>query len=199
MTKTSNIKELIVIAGANGSGKTTFAINYTAQNKLTFKNADIIAKEINPSNNTGGELAAGKIFFRKVDELIKSGQSFAIESTLSGLYLKKLLNYAKNQGYNIKLIYIFLDNPSVCIERIKERVLKGGHHIPDKDVIRRYFRSKNNFWNIYRNIVDKWYLIYNSDLHFIEFAFGQNEDYVVNDDEFFMEFIKDIQGVNHES
>jgi hypothetical protein len=66
-------------------------------------------------------------------------------------------------------------------------------------VIRRYFRSKNNFWNIYRNIVDKWYLIYNSDLHFIEFAFGQNEDYVVNDDEFFMEFIKDIQGVNHES
>jgi predicted ABC-type ATPase len=94
--------------------------------------------------------------------------------------------------------YIFLDNPTVCIERIKERVLKGGHDIPDKDVIRRYFRSKNNFWNIYKQLVDEWFLIYNSDLQFMAFAIGQKDEYIVNDEELFQTFKKDIE-VSYES
>lgn len=89
---------------------------------LIFVNADIIAKEINPENTTGGKLAAGRVFFKEVNKHINEGKSFAIESTLSGLYFKKLINLAKNKGYIVKLIYIFLDNPEVCIERIKERV-----------------------------------------------------------------------------
>jgi len=194
------MKELFIIAGANGSGKTTFAINFTRLNNLIFVNADIIAKEINPSNRTGGELTAGRIFFKQVDKNMKLGQSFAIESTLSGLYFKKLLKLAKKEGYILKLIYIFLDNPDVCIERIKERVLKGGHYIPENDVIRRYFRSKNNFWNIYKQLVDEWFLIYNSDLQFKEFAIGQKDEYIVNDEELFQAFKKDIDiEVSHES
>jgi predicted ABC-type ATPase len=133
-----------------------------------------------------------------VNSNFNDGKSFAIESTLSGLYFKKLIKLAKSHNYIVKLVYIYLDNPSVCIERIKERVLKGGHNVPDKDVIRRYFRSKNNFWNIYKNLVDKWFLIYNSDLYFMELAIGQKENFIVNNEDYFQKFIKDIK-VSHES
>jgi len=186
-------KKLFIVAGANGSGKTTFAKLLTEQYNLTFVNADEIAKEIDPNNTTGGELAAGRVFFERVDELIRTEQSFALESTLSGLYLRKLIKRVKEQGYSVDLIYIFLENPKVCIGRIKERVLKGGHHVPEHDVIRRYFRSKNNFWNIYRLLVDKWFLIYNSDLHFDEFCIGKGMEYSINNDDLFSEFMVDIE------
>ncbi len=130
--------------------------------------------------------------------MLESQQSFAIESTLSGLYLKKLIDHANKDGYTVNVIYLFLENPNVCIERIKERVLKGGHFVPDDDVIRRYFRSKNNFWNIYKNMVDSWFLISNSDLRFTEFCIGKGNDYTINDEDLFSEFIKGVE-VSHES
>lgn len=191
-------KQLFIIAGANGSGKTTFAKRFTHHYRLSFVNADEIAKELNPSDTSGGELQAGRIFFKQIETLLESQASFTLESTLSGLYLKKWIDRVKKDGYTVNVIYLFLENPKVCMERIKERVLKGGHFVPDDDVIRRYFRSKSNFWNIYKNMVDSWFLIYNSDLRFTEFCIGQGSNYTINDDDLFAEFIKGIE-VIHES
>lgn len=186
-------KNLTIISGANGSGKTTLAKTLTAQYDLNFINADEIAKEIDPNNKTGGELAAGRVFFRRINKQIELGKSFAIESTLSGLYLKRLISQVKERGYNVELIYIFLQNPEVCIERIHERVLKGGHFVPREAVIRRYYRSKNNFWNIYRYLVNSWYLVYNSELNFHEFCFGSREEFSISSQNIFQEFMENIE------
>ena len=187
------MKKLYIVSGANGSGKTTFAKMLTEDLSLPFVNADEIAKDLDPTNTTGGKMEAGRVFFQQVRHFIKIGQSFVLESTLSGKYLEKLIPTVKAAGYDVELIYIFLENPQVCIERIKERVLNGGHHVPDNDVIRRYYRSKNNFWHIYKKIVNQWFLVYNSDLRFKEFCLGIKDEYDVNDTDVFAQFIKGIE------
>ena len=185
-------KSLSIVAGANGSGKTTFSKSLKNRLNLNFINADEIAKEQDPNNTTGGELKAGREFFRQIGIEIENENSFILESTLSGKYLLKIIEKVKSRGYSVEIIYIFLENPIVCIERIKERVLNGGHHVPDEAVIRRFYRSKNNFWNTYKLLASKWFLIYNSELSFKEFCIGSHENHKINDIDKFNEFMKDI-------
>lgn len=185
-------KTIYIVAGANGSGKTTFSKSLKNKLQLSFINADEIAKEQDPNNTTGGELKAGREFFRQIESEVKAGNSFIIESTLSGKYLLRLIEKVKLENYSVEIIYIFLENPVVCIERIKERVLNGGHHVPDEAVIRRFYRSKNNFWHMYKTLANKWFLIFNSELSFKEFCIGSFEKYKINDIIKFKEFMKDI-------
>jgi predicted ABC-type ATPase len=187
-------KEVVIIAGANGSGKTTFARSFEEKYPFAFVNADEIAKEINPGDieNPGVKVQAGKRFLRKIQELLTANENFIIESTLSGRALLGWIKKIKEKEYSIRLLYIFLENPGVCIERIRERVLKGGHFVPDADVVRRFYRSKRNFWNLYKELADKWHLIYNSEQRFIEFAIGKKGVYTVNNKKLFAKFIKNI-------
>ena len=80
-------KELIIIAGPNGSGKTTFAIDFLATFKAEFLNADEIAKNLSPKNFEKVRITAGKIFLKKLKSLVNQNKSFVIESTLAGNYL----------------------------------------------------------------------------------------------------------------
>jgi predicted ABC-type ATPase len=186
-------KEVVIIAGANGVGKTTFARSYGDIYPLDFVNADEAARELNPEDMESVKLKAGRFFFKKVDELIKNDDNFIIESTLAGKYLLRLIRRFKDRGFFVKIIYIFLENPEVCIERIKERVLKGGHNVPDKDVLRRYYRSKKNFWHSYKDLADKWFLMYNSEYHFTEIAIGSKEKYIIRHNRLFEDFLKDMK------
>lgn len=68
------------------------------------------------------------------------------------------------------LIYLFLENPLSNIDRVKNRVLNGGHYVPEEDIIRRYYRSKKLFWNTYKDLVDDWSVYYNADETFEEVA-----------------------------
>lgn len=182
------MKELIILGGANGSGKTTFSKQILAETGFKFLNADEIEKELAVS-----KLHAGKEFFSRLENFISTDESFVLESTLSGKYLIKIIEKAKTKGYVIKIVYIFLENPQDCIQRIKLRVKLGGHFIPDEDVIRRYYRSKTNFWNVYKKLSDDWVMIYNSTTQEPQIvAVGTGDNFVVELENIFNIFLNKL-------
>jgi predicted ABC-type ATPase len=153
--------QLFIIAGANGSGKTTLALEILSKDKnLVFINADEIAKKLNPQNIDLVKIQAGKTAINQIHKAIQTGQSLIWESTISGNFAKTIIKLAQENKYQISLLYVFVDNPQICIERIKVRSLKGGHTIPQADILRRYRRSKKNFFEI-KETVDYWDLLYN--------------------------------------
>lgn len=186
-------KHLYIIAGANGSGKSTLAHQLLPVKKLEFLNADEIALEINPEAIDKVKITAGKEYFKRLKTFFDNDKSFIIETTLSGQTLEKTIQRAKKLNYEITLVYVFIDNPQICIERIKVRVLKGGHNIPDEDVIRRFKRSKENFYHLYKDMVDEWAVYYNGKNNFVEVLKYENGDIEILQKTLYTEFIKDLK------
>lgn len=186
-------KILYIIAGANGSGKSTLASELLPAKTLEFLNADEVAKEICPEHIESVKIQAGKIVLEKLDKMLNSEKSFAIETTLAGKNHIKTIQKAKDLGYKIVLIYSYLDNPNFCENRIKVRVLNGGHDIPHDDVVRRFYRSKENFWNIYKDLIDEWNLFYNGTSEYILVAQYANNELEVFSENLYNEFVKDFK------
>lgn len=182
-------KEIIIIAGANGVGKTTFAHEFLLEYPdYEFLNADEIAKEISPENPSMSKISAGKIFFKKLDEFVENKKSFLIESTLSGRYLIQFIKLLRDKHYQIRIVFVFVDSVEILIARIADRVKKGGHFVPEEDVRRRFKRGKDNFWNIYRDLVTRWNLIYNSESSFQDVAFGEKNNFLIINEDLFQTF-----------
>jgi predicted ABC-type ATPase len=91
-----------------------------------------------------------------------------LETTLSGSYINKVERKSKGLGYKINLIYIFIESPEACMERVKMRMAKGGHGVPEEDVKRRFYRSLKNFWDNFRDIAGEWILYFNGEYGFQE-------------------------------
>lgn len=125
----------ILIAGVNGTGKSSLRGVLEGQNVLLghIIDADVIAKENNFDN-----YAAGKKAIAEIDYCLKNNISFTQETTLSGHRTKRTIMQARKQGYYITLYYVGLNSKEESVARIENRVRKGGHSIPDKDVIRRF-------------------------------------------------------------
>ena len=154
-------KSLYIIAGANGSGKSTLAEILLKEKNLEFLNADEIAKEIAPNAINSVPISAGKEYFKRLNEFFVTNKSFAVESTLSGNNIMRIIEKAKKQNYKIILVYSFLSNCTNCIERVKKRVQNGGHDVPTEDIVRRYYKSIIKFWEQYRFLTDEWTMFYN--------------------------------------
>lgn len=182
-------KELIIIGGPNGSGKTTLARELLEENEYEYISADDIAYELNPEDPLAARLEAGKEFFRRLDRYANDGRNLLIESTLSGKSLRSVFTkFQKELGYSVSIVFIFLDSEAICIERIQTRVKKGGHPVPEKDVVRRFGRSIINFWNEYRQLCDRWVLYYNTEDSFQEVAHHQKNEIYVYDEPLFLTF-----------
>lgn len=185
-------KRVVVIAGANGVGKTTFALEFLKEYDYEFLNADEIAKQLSAENPAEKKISAGKLFFRKLNQAIEQNKSLLIESTLSGRYLQSYFEVWKAKDYQIQIVFIVVASPDVSIARIAERVRKGGHFVPDQDVRRRFARGQNNFWQIYKNLADTWGLFYNSTNSFLQIASGEKDNIFVVDQDLFEKFIEGI-------
>lgn len=154
--------ELIIIGGANGSGKTTFAREIIIESGIEYLGADEIAAGIDKKNPEKVAIEAARIFSRRTGERIENGKSLLVESTLSGVSLKKFLIRAKAEKFKISVYFVYLSSAELCVNRVASRVARGGHHVPASDVRRRFERSNYNFWNVYRELADKWSLIFNA-------------------------------------
>ena len=153
-----------IIAGPNGAGKTTFAENFLPEEAecLNFLNADLIARGIAPFNPESVAIEAGKLFLKRMDAIVSNRESFAFETTLSGLnYIDRIKNW-KKAGYEIILYFLKLPNEKMAIKRVETRVSEGGHSVPENVIIRRYHRGWENFQKHYKHIVDDWVVFDNS-------------------------------------
>ena len=130
----------------------------------------------------GDRLRAGRLFFERVEDQIRTRRSFVIEVTLAGRTFRRIVHQLRQSGYQISMAFVFLPDPEACIARIHERVQKGGHPIPAEDVIRRFSRSCNNFWNVYRPLADRWHLFYNGGFQVQEVAVGMEDTMTVLDE-----------------
>jgi predicted ABC-type ATPase len=126
-------------------------------------------------------------------DFIEQGKSCVIESTLSGRYLIKFISLVKEQNYQITLTFIFVDSPEISIERISGRVKKGGHFVPEDDVRRRFIRGRQNFWNVYKKLVDRWSLVYNSGNNFEYVVIAKNNEKKILDEYLFEKFLKELK------
>ncbi|NJC26939.1 zeta toxin family protein [Neolewinella antarctica] len=152
---------LTIVAGANGSGKTTFAVPYTKQYGIQFINADALTKQFESRGEPNAMMKGGRAFFRLLDQALTKLEDVCIETTLSGTYTTKVVTRAQKSGYEVQMIYIFLDNAQMCVDRVTLRVKKGGHHVPIDDITRRYYRSIANFRDNFIKVADVWFLYYN--------------------------------------
>lgn len=156
-------KVLEIVAGPNGSGKTTLSEYLIEAGKLpNLINADIIAKGLDASNKKGGEITAGKIMLNQINDSIIYGRSVSFETTLSGRHWIRIIKQAKEVGFEVNIYYLIVNNYEICLNRINERILRGGHSVPKDTVIRRYHRSKELLLSTYLNLVDNVFIFDNS-------------------------------------
>lgn len=159
-----NAKEVYIVGGPNGAGKTTFVNKYFPDylDIRNFVNADHIAFGLSPFDSSRMQIRAGKLMLDLIDSLMQNEESFGFETTLAGKRWSKSIRMLKDNGYTVHVFFLNIINIDLCIKRVKNRVKAGGHDIPEDVIIRRYKRSKENFWNIYKDVANYWYLFDNS-------------------------------------
>ena len=161
----SNKKQLYIIAGCNGAGKTTasFTILPEVLNCKEFINADEIAKGLSPFQPESVAMQAGRIMLARMDELLQKGETFAFETTLATKSYKQKIEWAQANGYEVTLLFFWLRNVTMAKERVAQRVAEGGHSIPSETIERRYHNGIANLFAIYMDMVDICYIFDNSE------------------------------------
>ena len=153
------------MAGPNGAGKSTSApaVIHDLLAVGAFVNADVIARGLAEFDSASVAFQAGRVMLQRLEELLEQRTDFAFETTLASRTFAPFLRRARTVGYDVRLIYVWLNDANLCIERIKGRVRSGGHFVEDEIVRRRYERSLRNLFALYRPLADGWQVYDNSE------------------------------------
>ncbi|UII35113.1 zeta toxin family protein [Fulvivirga ulvae] len=176
------MKNLYIIAGCNGAGKTTASYTILPEilNCREFVNADEIAKGLSPFQPEKAGITAGKLMLKRIKTLLQAGESFAFETTLSTKSYAGFVEKAKQLDYQVTCLFFLLHSEELAISRVETRVKEGGHNIPEAVIRRRYKRGLNNFFNLFLPKVDNWLFVDNSGDTYEIVAEGTMNEIVIN-------------------
>ena len=165
MRKEGHAPLLIVIAGPNGSGKTTITSEVLASEWLEdaiYINPDIVAQEKFGDWNSPEAVRESAIFCEQWREkCLANGESLIFETVMSAPDKIDFIRRAKQAGYFVRIFFISTANPTINASRIARRVMKGGHDVPIPKIISRYIKSIANCAEIATE-VDRLYVYDNS-------------------------------------
>ena len=176
---------LFIISGCNGSGKTTASYSVLPEmlECTQYVNSDEFAKSLAPFDPDSASVRAGRFMLMRINYLFSRREDFCIESTLATRSLLRMVREAKDNGYTVTLIYLWLSSPEMAIARVRERVASGGHNTPEPIIRRRYFMGLKYFFDEYIPECDRWILADNSKSPFTVIAEGSGSLTHIRDSE----------------
>ena len=177
--------KLYIISGCNGSGKTTASYTLLPDllNCREFVNSDEFAKSFSPFDPGAASVTASRYMLMKINYLLERKADFAIETTLATRSLLQIVRQAQQLDYETTVLYFWLNSPELAIERVRDRVESGGHHIPDAVIRRRYVMGLQYLFDVYIPVIDRWILADNSKPPFSVVAEGSKDVIYIKDNE----------------
>ncbi len=178
---------LYILCGCNGAGKTT--ASYTMLPEILdcreFVNSDEFAKSLSPFDPSTASVSASRFMLMRIQFLLDQGADFSIETTLATRSLVSIIKQARERGYTISILYLWVQSPEIAIKRVRDRVNHGGHNIPE-DVLRRRYRVGIKYlFNTYMPLCDRWVLVDNTTPPFSVIAEGSSGRLVIKDEDKF--------------
>lgn len=165
MRKDGHAPLLIVIAGPNGSGKTTITSEVLESDWLedaVYINPDIVAQEKFGNWNSPEAVRDAALYCEQWrEQCLANGESLIFETVMSAPDKLDFIRRAKKAGYFVRIFFISTANPTINAARIARRVMKGGHDVPIPKIISRYIKSIANCAEI-APVVDRLYVYDNS-------------------------------------
>lgn len=156
---------LIVVAGPNGSGKTTITSavleNVWRENSVYINPDDVAQERFGDWNNAEAVLEAAKYCDMWREECLANAQSMIFETVMSTCSKVDFIRRAKEAGFFIRVFYVCTSSPTINVLRITQRVMNGGHDVPISKIISRYYRSIENLQAV-SQIADRTYIYDNS-------------------------------------
>ena len=152
---------LFIIAGCNGSGKTTasYALLPGMLECSEFVNSDEFAKSLSPFHPESAYVAASRYMLMKMRFLLQRKADFCIETTLATRSLLKVIKDAKEAGYYVTILYFWLNSPDLAVARVAARVAAGGHNIKEETIRRRYNVGLHYLFRDFMPLCDRWLLL----------------------------------------
>jgi predicted ABC-type ATPase len=154
---------IVVLAGPNGAGKSTSADDLLRGSfgVREFVNADDIARALS-RNRPNVDFAAGREMLRRIRDLARRRATFALETTLASRSFAPWIRGLIAEGYEFGLVFLWLPTAEMAVQRVEERVRRGGHSVPEATVRRRYHAGIRNFFSLYQPLAKSWRMIDNS-------------------------------------